>query len=158
MKRARWPEAAEAVRDLVRSGKLRPGDLTPTATELSVMTGVSAQTCRKAVLMMARKGELVPAPSPAGRPRVPGGDCPGPAELALSGALIGARKALRLSQAQLAEAAGLSVTAVHHAETGRFREQSARAWALLDRATLSGGRLVRMHAAWQAGLPAGSGS
>jgi hypothetical protein len=135
---------------MIAAGDLAPGDLTPTAVALSEMTGASARTCRKAVLRMARSGELDPPPSRSGRPRVPGGDGPGPRERELSAALVAARTALSLTQDQLAGIAGLSWTAVHLAETGRFRNQGPGVWARLDRATYSDGLLVRLHAAWQA--------
>jgi hypothetical protein len=145
-----WPRVADAVRAMIAAGDLAPGDLTPAATDLSALTGASAQTCRKAVMIMARSGELDPPASRAGRPRVPGGDGPGPAERELSAALTAARVALSLTQVQLAGLAGLSWTAVHLAETGRFRSQGPEVWARLDRATYSDGHLVRAHAAWQA--------
>jgi DNA-binding transcriptional MocR family regulator len=145
-----WPRVADTVRKMIAAGDLAPGDLTPTAVALSDLTGASAQTCRKAVLIMARKGELVPPPSRSGRPRVPGGDGPGPRERELSAALVAAREALSLTQDQLAGLAGMSWTTVHLAETGRFQSQGPEVWARLDRATYSDGLLVRMHAAWQA--------
>ena len=157
MNRARWPEVTERVRKMIESGDLGPGDITPPASELAIMTGVSQAVCRKAVLMMACSGELEPAASRAGRPRVPGGDGPGPAERALSAALIAARDALNLTQEQLADLAGLSETTVHLAETGRVRGQRPGTWARLDRATCSDGALARMHADWQASRNSGTG-
>ena len=147
--RERWPEAAEAVRKMIKSGKLQPGDLTPAASTLSVLTGTHKRTCRKALLIMAARGELAPPLSPRGRPRVPGGDSPGTATLALSAALAAARKAAGLTQEQLAERAGLSATIISDAERGHFRRSSAERWARLDQAAGARGRLVRMHAAWQ---------
>jgi len=145
-----WPAAARAVRTMIRDGTLKPGDLLPSARALSARTGISAYACRKAVLIMARKGELVPPASRSGRPRVPGGNGPGQAELELSAALAGVRRSRGLTQEDLAGRSGLSLTTVVHAETGRLGSTGAHAWARLDRALGAGGRLARMHADWQA--------
>lgn len=150
MNRVRWVEVAEVVQKMIEAGELQPGDLTPTAVSLSALTGAHRETCRKALLMMARSGELDPPVSRSGRPRVPGGDGPGPAERQLAAALVAARRAARLTQEELAERAGLSVATLHCAETGRFRRPALRTWARLDRAAGAGGELLRMHGAWQA--------
>jgi DNA-binding FadR family transcriptional regulator len=137
---------------MIADGTLKPGDLTPAATALADLTGAARATCRKAVLLMAEHGELVPPLSRGGRPRVPGGDSPGPAALALAAALAVARETAGLTQAQLAERAGLSVSVVHYAETGLFRRPTPQEWARLDRATSADGKLVEAFAAWQASM------
>jgi DNA-binding transcriptional MocR family regulator len=151
VKRARWPEVARVVTEMIASGKLAPGATAPSATFLEDMTGVHRSTCRRALLRLVRDGVLDPPASRSGMPRVPGGGGPGPAERALSAMLARTRRAIGLTQEQLALAAGLSVTTVGHAETGRLYHTPAT-WARLDAALGAEGRLVRAHAAWQAGL------
>jgi DNA-binding transcriptional MocR family regulator len=148
--RVRWVEAAEMVRKMIKAGEILPGDLAPSAVELAGRTGVSRATCRKALLMMAKQGELLPPVSRASRPRVPGGEPPDRTVLKLSSALATARRAAGLTQAQLAERAGLSTWSVHSAETAEFRRPAPERWAKLDQAAGAGGELVRMHADWQA--------
>ena len=152
MNRERWPDAQNAVRTMIESGELRPGDLTPAASTLSALTGTHKRTCRKALLIMVGEGELAPPLSPRGRPRVPGGDSPDPDDLALAAALAAARKAARLTQAQLAERAGLSAAAVHYAETGLLRCPASEDWARLDQAATADGKLIRAYAEWRAAL------
>ena len=137
---------------MIKSGKLQPGDLTPAASTLATLTGTHKRTCRKALLIMAARGELAPPLSPGGRPRVPGGDSPGTATLALSAALAAARKAAGLTQEQLAERAGLSATIISDAERGHFRRPSAERWARLDQAAGAAGTLVQAFAEWRAAL------
>ena len=141
--RNRWPDAAEAVRNMIASGELKPGDLTPSARTLSALTGAARATCRKALLLMSEQGELVPPLSRGGRPRVPGGDSPGPSALALAAALAAAREAAGLTQVQLAERTGVSVSALHYAETGLFRRPTPEEWATLDQATSADGSTPR---------------
>ena len=153
----RWPEVAEVVRKMIEAGELKPGDITPPATGLSALTGAHSDTCRKALLHMTRDGELDPPMSRSGRPRVPGGDGPGPAERELAAALAAARRAAGLTQKQLAERAGLSPAAIYWAETGRFRRPAPSKWARLDRAAKAGGKVMRLHADWQASRNSGTG-
>lgn len=144
-----WPHAARAVRRMIKDGTLKPGDLVPTARSLSVASGMSRYAYSRALQVLVRDGILDPPASRHGRPRVPGGDGPTPAERELSAALAAAREAAGLTQPQFAELAGVSATTVHHAETARFRKMTAQTWARLDLAAGARGRLVRMHAAWQ---------
>jgi DNA-binding transcriptional regulator YhcF (GntR family) len=143
-RRPRWPQAAAAVTAMIADGTLKPGDRAPTALSLAAALGLSAVTCRKAVLELARKGILDPPVSRSGRPRVPGGAGPGLRSRGMSAALATARRDAGLTQEQLAQRAGLTLYTVRHAESGR--RCSTAAWALLDRAAGARGKLVRMRA------------
>jgi Helix-turn-helix domain len=137
-------EAADAVRKMIASGELAPGGFAPRAPALSAATGTCLAYCQRALRLLVEDGTLVLPASRSGRPRVPGGGGPGPAERAMAAALGAARRAAGLTQEELAAAAGLSVTAVSHAETGQVRLSPA-AWARLDDAAGAGGALVRAH-------------
>jgi hypothetical protein len=67
----------------------------------------------------------------------------------LSGSLAALRRAADLTQPQLAELVGFSVTTVGHAETGRLW-QSRRFWERADKAVSAGGELLTLHDAYRA--------
>ena len=68
---------------------------------------------------------------------------------ALSAGLAAARHAAGLTQVELAALAGVSVTTVGHAETGRTW-QSRRFWERADTALCAAGDLLRLHDAYRA--------
>jgi DNA-binding XRE family transcriptional regulator len=143
---ARWPLAAAVVCTAIEAGELRPGQVTLSALSLAASAGLHVATCRRALLFLAEMGILQPPASLRGRPRVPGPDGRrGRRQPGLPAALAAARRAAGLTQRQLAGTSGLSLTTVHHAETG-WGWQSAAAWARLDQAAGAGGKLARMHA------------
>jgi DNA-binding XRE family transcriptional regulator len=148
---ALWPDAAKVIRGMIEDGTLKPGDIVPSPKALAAAAGRSPYVYRRALAQLARDGELEPPVSRTGRCRVPGGEGgPSRAERDLSVALAEARRATGLTQAQFAKRAGLSTTTVHHAETGRLRNQTPQVWARLDVTAGAQGRLIRMHAEWQA--------
>jgi DNA-binding XRE family transcriptional regulator len=59
------------------------------------------------------------------------------------------RRAAGLTQPQLAEAVGMSITTVGHAETGRLW-QSRRFWELADKELRADGELLALHDAYRA--------
>jgi DNA-binding transcriptional regulator YhcF (GntR family) len=151
----KYVRAAELVRARIADGTLRPGESAPSAAALGRTTGFSVLTCRKALWTLVNEGVLVPGRSRNGRPRVPG-----PAstsaeqtladtEHALSASLAARRRALGLTQPQLAAAIDMSVTTVGHAETGRLW-QSRHFWEQADKALDADGELLRLHDACQA--------
>ena len=71
---ALWPRAAAAVTAMIADGRLQPGDPVPSALSLAGALGLSHDTCRRAVLELARKGILDLPASRYGRPSVPEGD------------------------------------------------------------------------------------
>ncbi len=97
----------------------------------------------------------MPGPSPNARPRVADSQARGDerdladATRALSAGLAAARRALGLTQVELAALAGVSVTTVGHAETGRTW-QSRRFWERADTALCAAGALLRLHDAYRA--------
>jgi hypothetical protein len=97
----------------------------------------------------------VPGPSRNARPRVADPAAPAlerdlaDAARALSAGLAARRHAAGLTQAELAELAGVSVTTVGHAETGRTW-QSRRFWERADAALRAAGDLLRLHDAYRA--------
>jgi DNA-binding transcriptional regulator YhcF (GntR family) len=143
------------VRAQVAEGILRPGQAAPSGAALARVTGYSVLTCRKALAALIREGILVPGTSPGARARVPSG-APTPGERtqteagrALSNSLATRRRGAGLTQPQLAEIMGLSVTTIGHAETGRLW-QSRHFWELVDKALSADGELLALHDAYRA--------
>jgi DNA-binding transcriptional regulator YhcF (GntR family) len=149
----KYRQAAERVRAMVADGSLLLGQSPPSGAALARETGYSVLTCRKALRMLIKDGVLVPGTSPGARPRVPahaaGFDrCRADAARALSGSLTAFRRAAGLTQPQLADIIGMSVTTIGHAETGRLW-QSRCFWELADKAVCAGGELLALHDAYR---------
>jgi DNA-binding GntR family transcriptional regulator len=151
----KYLRVAAAIRRQIADGTLRPGQPAPSGAELSRAFGFSTLTCRKALRTLITDGLLVPGPSRNARPRVAD---PRSQDLdrdltdatrALSAGLAGRRHAAGLTQAELAALAGVSVTTVGHAETGRTW-QSRRFWERADDALRASGGLLRLHDAYRA--------
>jgi DNA-binding transcriptional regulator YhcF (GntR family)/DNA-binding XRE family transcriptional regulator len=151
----KYLRVAAVIRRQIADGSLRPGQPAPSGAELSRAFGFSTLTCRKALRALIAEGLLVPGPSPNARPRVADPQAPdlerdlAHAARALSAGLAGRRHAAGLTQAELAELAGVSVTTVGHAETGRTW-QSRRFWERADTALRAAGDLLRLHDAYRA--------
>jgi DNA-binding transcriptional regulator YhcF (GntR family)/DNA-binding XRE family transcriptional regulator len=151
----KYLRVAAVIRRQIADGTLRPGQPAPSGAELSRAFGFSTLTCRKALRALIAEGLLVPGPSPNARPRVADPQAPdlerdlAHAARALSAGLAGRRHAAGLTQAELAELAGVSVTTVGHAETGRTW-QSRRFWERADTALRAAGDLLRLHDAYRA--------
>ena len=151
----KYLRVAAVIRRQIADGALRPGQPAPSGAELSRAFGFSTLTCRKALRALISEGLLVPGPSPNARPRVADPQAPGlerdlaDAARALSAGLAGRRHAAGLTQAELAARAGVSVTTVGHAETGRTW-QSRRFWERADTALRAAGDLLRLHDAYRA--------
>jgi hypothetical protein len=151
----KYARVAAAIRRQIADGTLRPGQPAPSGAELSRATGFATLTCRKALRALIAEGILVPGPSLNARPRVADphapGDEPNLADTAraLSAGLAAARRAAGLTQVELAALAGVSVTTVGHAETGRTW-QSRRFWERADTALCASGALLRLHDAYRA--------
>ena len=135
----KYLRVAAAIRRQIADGTLRPGQPAPSGAELSRAFGFSTLTCRKALRALIADGLLVPGPSRNARPRVADPQAPdlerdlADAARALSAGLAARRHAAGLTQAELAALAGVSVTTVGHAETGRTW-QSRRFWERADAA------------------------
>ena len=146
---------AASVRAQIAAGILVPGASAPSGAELARVTGYSALTCRKALGVLIKDGVLVPGASPKARPRVPGpvsssgGQALSGATRALCSSLAARRRAAGLTQPQLAEIVGVSVTTVGHAETGRLW-QSRRFWEHADKVVDAGGELLALHDSYRA--------
>jgi DNA-binding transcriptional regulator YhcF (GntR family) len=151
----KYLRVAAAIRRQIADGTLRPGQPAPSGAELSRAFGFSTLTCRKALRALIAEGLLVPGPSPNARPRVADPRAPdrerdlAEAARALSAGLAARRHAAGLTQAELAALAGVSVTTVGHAETGRTW-QSRRFWERADTALRAAGELLRLHDAYRA--------
>jgi DNA-binding transcriptional regulator YhcF (GntR family) len=151
----KYVRAAELVRGRIADGTLRPGEPAPSSAALARATGFSALTCRRALSILVKDGVLVPGRSRNGRPRVPAPASTSAeraladAERALSASLAARRRALGLTQPQLAAAIDMSLTTVGHAETGRLW-QSRHFWEQADKALDADGALLRLHDAYQA--------
>ena len=145
---------------MVADGSLLPGQSAPSGAALARETGYSVLTCRKALRALIKDGTLVPGTSPGARPRVPARAAPSErcradAARALSGTLAALRRASGLTQPQLADIIGMSVTTIGHAETGRLW-QSRCFWELADKAVCAGGELLALHDAYRSSaVPAG---
>jgi DNA-binding transcriptional MocR family regulator len=149
----KYLRAAQRVRDQIADGTLKPGQAAPSGARLARETGYSALTCRKALQHLIKDGTLVPGPSPSARARAraagPAGGAGRPRAAdsrALSADLAKRRKALGLTQPQLAALTGYSVTTIGHAETGRVW-QSPAFWDKADRALAAGGQLLSRYEA-----------
>jgi DNA-binding transcriptional regulator YhcF (GntR family) len=151
----KYVRVAAAIRRQIADGTLRPGQPAPSGAELSRATGFATLTCRKALRELIADGILVPGPSPNARPRVADPRARGDerdlaeATRALSAGLAAARRAAGLTQVELAALAGVSVTTIGHAETGRTW-QSRRFWERADAALCASGALLRLHDAYRA--------
>jgi DNA-binding transcriptional regulator YhcF (GntR family) len=151
----KYLRVAAAIRRQIADGTLRPGQPAPSGAELGRAFGYSTLTCRKALRALTADGLLVPGPSRNARPRVADPHAPdlerdlADAARALSAGLAARRHAAGLTQAELAERAGVSVTTVGHAETGRTW-QSRRFWERADAALGATGDLLRLHDAYRA--------
>ena len=151
----KYLRVAAAIRRQIADGTLRPGQPAPSGAELSRAFGFSTLTCRKALRTLITDGLLVPGPSRNARPRVADPQAPdlerdlADATRALSAGLAARRHAAGLTQAELAALAGVSVTTVGHAETGRTW-QSRRFWERADTALRAAGDLLRLHDAYRA--------
>src|SRR5580698_2705228 len=151
----KYLRVAAAIQRQIADGSLRPGQPAPSGAELSRAFGFSTLTCRKALRALIAEGLLVPGPSNNARPRVADSQAPdlqrdlADAARALSAGLAARRHAAGLTQAELAALAGVSVTTVGHAETGRTW-QSRRFWERADTALRAAGTLLRLHDAYRA--------
>ena len=151
----KYLRVAAVIRRQIADGTLRPGQPAPSGAELSRAFGFSTLTCRKALRALIAEGLLVPGPSENARPRVADPQAPdlerdlADAARALSAGLAARRHAAGLTQADLAALAGVSVTTVGHAETGRTW-QSRRFWERADSALRAAGDLLRLHDAYRA--------
>jgi len=151
----KYLRVAAVIRRQIADGALRPGQPAPSGAELSRAFGFSTLTCRKALRALIAEGLLVPGPSNNARPRVADPRAPdlerdlAAAARALSAGLAARRHATGLTQAELAALAGVSVTTVGHAETGRTW-QSRRFWERADSALRAAGDLLRLHDAYRA--------
>ena len=151
----KYLRVAAAIRRQIADGSLRPGQPAPSGAELSRAFGFSTLTCRKALRALIAEGLLVPGPSSNARPRVADPQAPdlerdlADAARVLSAGLAARRHAAGLTQAELAALAGVSVTTVGHAETGRTW-QSRRFWERADTALCAAGALLRLHDAYRA--------
>jgi DNA-binding transcriptional regulator YhcF (GntR family) len=149
----RYKQVAAMVRHQVADGVLAPGALAPSGAALSRITGYSVLTCRRALRTLIKDGTLLQGTGPRARPRVPspGGNHQvlADAKRALSAALAEHRRAAGLTQPQLAELIGVSVTRIGHAETGRLW-QSRPFWENADKVLDAGGGLLRLHDVYRA--------
>ena len=151
----KYLRVAAVIRRQIADGTLRPGQPAPSGAELSRTFGFSTLTCRKALRALIAEGLLVPGPSNNARPRVADPQAPdverdlADAARALSAGLAARRHAAGLTQAELAALAGVSVTTVGHAETGRTW-QSRRFWERADSALRAAGDLLRLHDSYRA--------
>jgi hypothetical protein len=150
----KYARVAAAIRSQVADGTLRPGQPAPSGAALSRFTGYSTLTCRRALRLLIAEGVLTPGPSRNARPRVAGPpQLPAERDLAaaarnLASGLAARRRAKGLTQPELAARAGVSVTTVGHAETGRLW-QSRDFWERADTVLGAGGDLLRLHDAYR---------
>jgi DNA-binding transcriptional MocR family regulator len=150
----KYTHIAASIRAQIESGALAPGQPAPSGAALARTTGYSVATCRRAPGLLLADGALVPGTSHRARPRVPGpaGSHDGThadAVRSLSAELAGRRHAAGLTQSQLSEVAGVSATAIGHAETGRLW-QSRRFWKHVDQTLSAGGELLTRHDVYRA--------
>jgi hypothetical protein len=151
----KYVRVAAIVRVQIEAGMLPAGALVPSGAALTRLTGFSTLNCRHALRTLIEDGVLVPGVGPCARPRVAPHD-PTPddrervtAVRALSTSLTGWRRAAGLTQRQLAEIIGMSVTTIGHAQTGRVW-QSRAFWERADKAVNAGGELLALHDAYRA--------
>lgn len=156
----KWPAAAALVRKKIADGTLRPGDPVPSGAALARETGLCALTCRRALLALLKDGTLTAGVSPTARLLVarPGGSGASVRDAlraALARSLAARRRAAGMTQPELAEKIGMSVTAVGHAETARGW-QSREFWRLAGQAVGDNGGLLALYDRCQAGGHAGA--
>ena len=141
------------VRGQIADGVLAPGASAPSGAKLAQMTGYSVLTCRRALQTLVEEGDLIAGISPSARPRVPSPTRPDltldDAKRELSAALADRRHALDLTQPQLAEIAGVSLTSIGHAETGRLW-QGRPFWESVDKVLNADGALLRLYEVYRA--------
>jgi hypothetical protein len=150
----KYAQVAESIRAQIADGTLAPGQPAPSGAALARVTGYSALTCRRALRTLIKERMLVPGTSPNARPRVAGPATCRDQTLAdvarmLSVSLARHRRAVGLTQPQLAALAGVSVTTIGHAETGRLW-QSRDFWERADKALSAGDELLARHDAYGA--------
>jgi len=142
------------VRKMIADGTLKPGGYVPFAAELARQAGCHVGTCQRALRALIAEGTLQRGVSPGARLKVaePAGHVrlksDGLRE-ALSQDLAGLRRAKGMTQPQLAEALGVSLTAVGHAETGRTW-QGRDFWDGADLVLGACGRLLALFDGYQA--------
>ena len=151
----KYVRVAAWVRAQITDGVLLPGEPAPSGAALARITGYSVLTCRRALQVLVQDGVLLPGASQSARPRVPG-PLSGPVEQnranaarALSACLATRRRGAELTQPQLAEIVGVSITSVGHAETGRLW-QGRDFWERADKALSADGELLALHDAYRA--------
>lgn len=150
----KYAEVAATIRAQIADGTLLPGQPAPSAAQLARATGYAVLTCRRAIGILVKDGDLVPGPSSGARPRVPcpatgpGQHDPASAAHALSAALSGRRRAAGMTQRQFADLIGASVTSVGHAETGRHWH-GRDFWERADKELGAGGALLALHDAYR---------
>lgn len=149
----KYKRAAEVVRGQIADGVLAPGASAPSGAKLARMTGYSVLTCRRALQTLVEEGVLIAGVSPSARPRVPSPARPDltldDAKRELSAALADRRHAMDLTQPRLAEMAGVSLTSVGHAETGRLW-QGRPFWESVDKVLNADGALLRLYEVYRA--------
>jgi DNA-binding transcriptional MocR family regulator len=150
----KYLQVASRIRAQIADGTLSPGESVPSGAALSRVTGYSTLTCRKALRTLIKQGVLVPGASENARPRVPARSSPGSraisgARHSLSTSLATLRRAVGLTQPQLAKILDVSVTTVGHAETGRLW-QSRRFWENADKGLNANGSLLALHDTFRA--------
>lgn len=150
----KYMRVANNLRVQIAKGILLPGQSAPSGAALSRTTGYSVVTCRRALRTLIRDGVLVPGTSRNARPRVPSRSAPSQNSLAgaariLSTSLATLRRAAGMTQPQLAQIAGVSVTTIGHAETGRLW-QSRRFWENADKGLSADGKLLTLYDAFRA--------
>ncbi len=154
----KYEQVAASIRAQIADGVLLPGQSAPSGEALARATGYSALTCRKALRMLVESGVLAPGQSRNSRPRVPvAATTPNERTLseagrALSFALVARRRGSALTQVELADAIGFSVTTVGHAETGRLW-QSRQFWERADKGLDANGELLAMHDFYLTAVP-----
>lgn len=140
-------QVVELIRARIADGSLAPGMFAPSGEDLVKETGFAVETCRRAMLLLHSTGELTRM-SRSARYRVPG-DGPPVAGQEIAWALAERRRTAGLTQTELSDKVGMSVTTVCHAETGRLW-QSRRFWERADVVLGADGALVDLFNAWQA--------
>ena len=153
MKLPKYKQVAEKIRAQIADGLLAPGAYAPSGAALARSTGYSSLTCRHALHTLVEDGVLTPGPSRYARPRVPSPDRHAgtltDVTRELAAALAERRRAAGLTQPQLAEITGDSVTAIGHAETSRMWH-SRPFWERTDKALNAGGQLLRLYGTYRA--------
>ncbi len=151
----KYERVAVTIRAQIADGMLLPGQAAPSGDALARATGFSSLTCRKALRKLIKDGVLVPGHSRNSRPRVPGLPAnsaertAAEAKRILSASLAVRRRGAGLTQPQLADAIGVSITSVGHAETGRLW-QARHFWERADKVLDADGELLELHDAYQA--------